>query len=147
MRIITGFRAAVLVGLALWAGGCGERTKVKECNALVAVINEGVEEIQRGARNAPDGGPGAGELRTMAETMDGIAAKAAKLPLSDGELDELAGDYEAMARDIGTAARELAKAFEKVDEAAMGSAQAKMEKAVQREEPLIESINEYCRKP
>jgi outer membrane murein-binding lipoprotein Lpp len=147
MRHLAGPITAVLIGSVLPLSGCGERKKVTECNALVAVINEGVEEIQRGASTAPDGGPGAGELRTMAETMDGIAAKAAKLDPSEVELKKLSKDYEAMAKDIGTAARELATAFEKVDETAMRTAQEKMEKAVQKEEPLVESINKFCRKP
>jgi methyl-accepting chemotaxis protein len=147
MRHLAAPLAAILAGAVLSLGACGERKKVTECNALVAVINEGVEEIQRGARSAPDGGPGAAELRTMAETMDGIAGKAAKLELSISELQTHAKDYEAMAKEIGTAARELAAAFEKVDETAMRTAQNRMEKAVQKEEPLVEAINKFCRTP
>ena len=38
------------------AGACGSQQKIEECNALVAVINQGVEKVQKGTTAPPDGG-------------------------------------------------------------------------------------------
>lgn len=140
--------AMSLVGAALLGVvSCGERTKVNECNALVAVINKGVEEVQRGTKVPPDAAPGAANLRELAESMDRIAAEAGKVKLTIVELQKFSQQYQAMTKQIATAARQLATAFEKVDEDAMRKAQATMEKAVQGEEPLVEAINKFCRAP
>ncbi len=40
------------LGLVAGAGGCGQN-KVSECNALIEVINKGVQSIEKGTRPAP----------------------------------------------------------------------------------------------
>lgn len=146
-HLVIAATAVGLLGSTIGLAACGERKKVNECNALIDIINTGVEEIQRGTRPAPDAGPGAKELRELAESMDGVATQASKVQLSLPELKKFSEQYEGMTRDVATAARELAVAFEKVDEESMRKAQAKMEDAVQREEPLVAAINKYCRAP
>ena len=139
----------LVVGLAL-AGvmaGCAERKKIAECNALISVINTGVDKIQQGARVAPDAGLGGKDLRDMASAMDQIADQAGKLQLTVAELGQFTKDYQTMAREVAAAARDLATAYEKVDDEQMKKAQARMEKAVQREDPLVDSINKFCRVP
>jgi methyl-accepting chemotaxis protein len=138
---------AVALGLGLGAAGGAERKKIGECNALIGVINGGVDKIQQGTRAVPDAGMGGKDLRDMADAMDQIAADAAKQQLTLPELAQLAKDYEAMSGEVAAAARELATAYEKVDDEQMKKAQARMEKAVQREEPLVDSINKLCRAP
>jgi hypothetical protein len=128
--------------------GCAERKKVAECNALISVINNAVDKIQRGTREVPpDGGLAGKDLHTMAESMDQIADQAAKVQISVPELQQFAKDYQSMAREVAAAARDLGNAYDKVDDEQMRKAQARMERAVQREEPLIDSLNKFCRAP
>ena len=135
------------LALALATGGCAERKKIGECNALIGVINGGVDRIQQGTRVVPDAGMGGKELRDMADAMDQIAADGGKLQLTVSELQQFSKDYQAMTREVAAAARELAAAYEKVDDDQMKKAQARMEKAVQREDPLVDSLNKFCRVP
>ena len=148
-RHIAAHRTPLLISgaVALILGACADQTKVKECNALVEVINGGVEKIQKVATVAPDGGTPVSELRAMADTMDTLAGDCAKVELSIAELKKYSGDYQAMAKEVATAARELATAVDKVDMEQMSKAQARMEEAVKREDPVVEGINKLCRNP
>jgi predicted nucleic acid-binding Zn-ribbon protein len=151
MLLPSAARSALLacVGLSLAAltPGCSQRKKVAECNALIGVVNHAVESIQSGARKAPDAGSADKDLRDMADAMTQIADEAAKLELSVAELKQFGKQYEQMAREVAAAAKDLATAIEKVDDEQMRKAQDRMEKAVQQEAPLVESINKFCRAP
>ncbi|MEZ4446494.1 MAG: hypothetical protein R3B72_45870 [Polyangiaceae bacterium] len=136
--------AAFLVTSVL---GCGSQTKIEECNALVGVINTGVEKVQKGVSATPDGGAAVGELRSLADELEAIAGEAAKLKLTLPELTKFSGDYQTMAKNVATAARELADAVDNVDVEKMSEAQTRMETAVKQEDPLVEQINKFCLVP
>jgi methyl-accepting chemotaxis protein len=139
--------ASIALSTILATSACAERKKIGECNALIGVMNGAVDRIQQGARPAGDAGAGGKELLELATAMDQIAEQTGKLPLTVAELQQHAKDYQAMVREIAAASRELATALEKVNDESMKSAQAKLEKAVQREEPLVETVNKFCRAP
>ncbi len=139
--------AALWCGLLVIASGCGEHKKIKECRALIGVINQSVERIQKRASVAPDGGAAVAELRALAGDMDEIVNKAAKVELSLAELTKLRERYGAMVGEVAEAARKLAAAVDKVDVEKMTKAQNRMERAVKREDPLVEEINKYCQSP
>lgn len=139
--------AALAMSAILFTSACAERKKISECNALIGVMNGAVDRVQHGARPTSDAGAGGRELRELATSMDQVAEQTSKLTLSVPELQQHAKDYQGMLRDIAGAARELATALEKVDDEQMKSAQAKLETAVQREEPLVETVNKFCRAP
>ncbi len=134
-------------GLCVASSGCDEHKKIKECRALIGVINESVERIQKRASVAPDGGAAVAELRALASDMDDIVKKAAKVELSLPELSKLRERYGAMVSEVAEAARKLAGAVDKVDVEKMTKAQNRMERAVKREDPLVEEINKYCQSP
>ena len=68
--------------------GCGGQKKIKECNALIAVINSGVEKVQKGTRASPDGGTPVSELRALADDLsDEHIAEVVRL----SSLDDLQG--------------------------------------------------------
>lgn len=142
-------RTTALIWIALLAlGACGEQQKVEECNALVGVINEGIDKVQKITTAAPDGGGTAvSDLRALADEMDAIAKKAEAAPITIGELQKLSGDYRAMATEVAAAARELATAVDNVDGEKMKKAQERIVTAVQKEDPLIEQINRFCQTP
>jgi len=135
------------LGAGLTASGCGDQKKIKECNALIGVINAGVEKVQKGTAASPDGGTPVSELRALADGMDVVVKDTEKLELSLGELKQFAQDYKAMTTEIAAAARELAIAVDAVDMEKLSAGQARMEAAVKREDPLVDSINKFCQTP
>ncbi|MBW2455368.1 MAG: hypothetical protein JRI68_12690 [Deltaproteobacteria bacterium] len=143
-----GFAGLVLVlGLAATSSGCGEQKKIKECNALVGVINTGVDKIQNVTRSAPDGGAAVAELRALATEMEAVAAEAKAVEVTLPELKKFSTDYQGLATELATAAQELATAVDNVDMETMAKAQHQMDSVVRREDPLIQALNEFCRAP
>jgi hypothetical protein len=135
------------LGLVATVSGCGEQKKIKECNALVGVINTGVDKIQSVTRSAPDGGAAVAELRALATEMDNVAAEAKKVEISLPELKKFSDEYQALATELAKAARDLAEAVDNVDMEKMAKAQGEMDSVVKREDPLIQALNEFCRAP
>ncbi|AUX41359.1 hypothetical protein SOCE26_027700 [Sorangium cellulosum] len=134
--------AAALVALGLGAGGCGQN-KIAECNALIEVINKGVQSIDKGSKAGADQG-GSNDLKVMADAMDKVAADAAQVKLTTPELQKFSGEYQAMAKDVAKAARDLAAAADANDAEKTNTAQAAIEKAIKQEDPLVDNINQFC---
>lgn len=140
--------SCAVVGVALLFGipGCGQK-KINECNQLIEVINKGVESLNKASRASANDPTGTTEYKTMADTMDTVAADAAKVELTEAKLKELSGQYQTMAKSVAKAARELVTAADSQDFAKVNTAKAAVEKAVKEEEPLVDSINKFCRAP
>ncbi len=132
-------------GILLGGAGCGQK-KINECNALIQVINTGVQNLEKGGKFSGDPS-GVGELKSMADAMDKVAADAAKVELTIPELKKYSTDYQAMAKEVAKAARDMAAAAEAKDANKINAAQAAMEKAVKQEDPLVDSINKFCQAP
>ncbi len=142
--------SCIAVGVTLFSlatTACNPGKKVNECKGLIEVINAGVEGIRKSTSVTPDAGAAVAELRLLADAMEKIADDTGQVELSLPELTSQAGEYQKMAREVATAARELATAVEEVDMKKMTDAQSRMEKAVKREDPLLEGINKFCRTP
>lgn len=133
------------LGLVAGAGGCGQN-KVSECNALIEVINKGVQSIEKGTKAGTDQG-GSSELKAMADAMDKVAADAAQVKLTTQELQKFSSEYQAMAKDVAKAARDLATAADANDADKSNAAQAAIEKAIKQEDPLVDNINKFCQAP
>lgn len=133
------------LGLVAGAGGCGQN-KVSECNALIEVINKGVQSIEKGTKAGTDQG-GSSELKAMADAMDKVAADAAQVKLTTPELQKFSGEYQAMAKDVAKAARDLATAADANDAEKSNAAQSAIEKAIKQEDPLVDNINKFCQAP
>jgi hypothetical protein len=139
--------AALVVGagaLAL-AAGCGQ-SKISECNALIEVINKGVQSLEKGQKAGSDPS-GVSDLKSMADAMDKVAADAAGVKLTIPELQKYSTDYQTMAKEVAKAARDMAAAADAKDPDKINAAQASMEKAVKQEDPLVDSINKFCQAP
>jgi ABC-type Zn uptake system ZnuABC Zn-binding protein ZnuA len=136
--------AAWLAALVL-ATGCGNK-KVVECNGLVQVVNAGVQSVDKQPKPAEDP-TGVAGLRALAEVMDRVAADAAKVPITVPELAKVSSDYQAMARDVARSAREMAAAADAKDVPKVSAAWAALEKAYNREEPLVDELNKLCQAP
>ncbi|WP_437592585.1 hypothetical protein [Sorangium sp. So ce1000] len=132
------------LGLVAGAGGCGQN-KVSECNALIEVINKGVQSIEKGTKGGTEGG--SSELKSMADAMDKVAADASQVKLTTPELQKFSSEYQAMAKDVAKAARDLATAADANDAEKSNTAQAAIEKAIKQEDPLVDNINKFCQAP
>ncbi|MCC6558955.1 MAG: hypothetical protein IT372_39005 [Polyangiaceae bacterium] len=137
---------AALVALAgALAGGCGQ-SKISECNALIEVINKGVQSLEKGQKAGNDPS-GVSDLKSMADAMEKVAADASAVKLTIPELTKYSADYQTMAKEVAKAARDMAAAAEAKDPDKINTAQAAMEKAVKQEDPLVDSINKFCQAP
>ena len=134
-----------LSAAGLLASGCGQK-KINECNGLIQVINTGVQNLEKGGKFSGDPS-GVNELKQMADSMDKVAADAAKVDITIPELKKFSTDYQAMAKEVAKAARDMATAAEAKDANKINAAQAAMEKAVKQEDPLVDSINKFCQAP
>jgi enoyl-[acyl-carrier-protein] reductase (NADH) len=83
----------------------------------------------------------------MADTMEAVAADAAKVELTIPELKKLSQDYQTMAKEVAKAGREMVAAADSQDFAKVNTAKAAVEKAVKEEDPIVESINKFCHAP
>ncbi|HMY17378.1 MAG TPA: hypothetical protein PKA58_13735 [Polyangium sp.] len=140
--------SCVIVGTALLFGvpGCGQK-KINECNQLIEVINKGVDSLNKASKSNSADPTGTTEYKTMADTMEAVAADAAKVELTVPELKKLSQDYQTMAKDVAKAAREMVTAADSQDFAKVNAAKANVEKAVKQEDPLVDSINKFCHAP
>jgi hypothetical protein len=134
--------AAMLLGL----GACGQK-KVSECNALIEVINKGVENLGKSPKGGATDPSGTTELKAMADSMNKVAGDAAKVDLTIPELKKYSAEYQVMAKDVAKAALDMAAAADAKDFAKISAAQASLDKAVKQEDPLVDSINKFCQAP
>jgi capsule polysaccharide export protein KpsE/RkpR len=146
MHHVASLKRAFL-GLGLLAGasalaGCAQK-RVAECNALILVINTGVQGLEKTPKTETDP-TGVSDLKAMAERMDRVAAETAGVPVTLPEVKKLASDYQKMAKDIAKAERELATAAESRDAAKRSAAEQSLDAAVKQEDPLVDSINKFC---
>ena len=146
MQHVASMKQAVL-GLGLLAcagalGGCAQK-RVAECNALILVINTGVQGLEKTPK-ADNDPTGVSDLKAMAERMDKVAVETAGVPVTLSEVKKFSSEYQKMAKDIAKAERELAAAAESRDAAKRSAAEQSLDAAVKQEDPLVDSINKFC---
>jgi hypothetical protein len=135
-------RGAVMGALLLGSTGCGQK-KSTECNALISVINAGVQALEKTPKADADP-TGVSDLKAMAEAMDKVAADTEHIQLSIPEIQKLSADYQKMVKDIAKAERDLAAAAQERDPPKRSAAEAALETAVKQEDPLVDNINKFC---
>jgi hypothetical protein len=131
--------------LLLGTAGCGQK-KLTECNALITVINSGVQAIEKTPKAEADP-TGVSDLKAMAEAMEKVASATGNVSLSIPELRKFSVDYQKMVKDIARAERDLAVAAQERDQPKRSVAEAALEAAVKQEDPLVDTINKYCQAP
>lgn len=126
----------------LSVAGCAHK-KVEECNLLAGVINDGLDKLE--ARPAPAGeSNGVAELTSLAEAMDQLGQGAAKVTVTQPELQKIAADYQTMTKEVAQAARDMAAAAQAKDEKKLAAAEASLQAAVKKEDPLVTELNRFC---
>ena len=134
-----------LLALAATLGGCAQK-RVAECNALILVINGGVQGLEK-APKAENDPTGVSDLKAMAERMDKVAGDTASVPVTIAEVKRFSSEYQKMAKDIAKAERDMAAATESRDAAKRAAAEQALDAAVKQEDPLVDSINKFCQTP
>jgi hypothetical protein len=142
-----GIERWIVAGVALLLGttGCSQK-KLTECNALITVINAGVQAIEKTPKSPADP-TGVSDLKAMAEAMDKVASEAGGVPVTIPEIRKFSADYQKMVKEIARAERELAVAAHDRDQPKQSQAEAALEAAVKQEDPLVDSINKFCQGP
>ncbi len=143
MRIVRSLAAVMPLAWALWLPGCGSK-KHGECVELVAVINRGIEALEKGQKQEKNDPSGTVELRAMADTADKTAEEATKLSLALPETKAIAQRYAAMAKEVSKAARDVAEAAEKKDLDRLAKARTALTGAVEKEDPILQDLNKLC---
>ena len=118
--------------------------KITECNALIGVINKGVDDLNKAASTPPSSSSGTDDYKAMADTMDRVVNDVSNLELRDKRLQEFSEAYQTMARQVAKSARTLLAAAKARNMAKVNAAKADVEKVVQQEDPLVDGINKYC---
>ncbi|HVK70738.1 MAG TPA: hypothetical protein VM694_40060 [Polyangium sp.] len=121
----------------------GENNKVKECNAVIEVINGGMQKLNTSQNETKDAS-GPEQLRAMAGVMDSVDQDIEAVPVTQPELVRKVADYQDMVRTTAKAARDLARAIEAKDVRGANASTAALGRAVKRESPLVDDINAYC---
>jgi len=120
--------------------------KIAECNALIEVINKGVQKIASIPTGKKDSN-GTAELRQMADAMDDALLSATEVRLTIPELVAYRLRYAKMARDVANSARDMASAADMKDLKKINDAQASLEIAIKEEDPIVDGINGFCQGP
>lgn len=131
--------------LLLGASGCSQK-KNAECNALITVINGGVQALEKTPKTEADPS-GVNDLRGMAQAMDKVATDVGGVQLTVPEIRKFSADYQKMVKDIAKAERDLAKAAEDRDQPKRLAAESALDTAVKPEDPLVDNINKFCQTP
>jgi hypothetical protein len=141
MRNRTGAAAVAFSVLLVCVSGCGQK-RVAECNALIKVINGGVEALEKAPRTEDP--TGVADLQAMASTMEKVGQDMATAPLTIVETKRFATDYQKMAKDIVKAERDLAAAATARDIDKRAAADKALEAAMKLEDPIIDGVNKFC---
>jgi hypothetical protein len=124
------------------ASGCAQK-KIAECNALITVINSGVQSLEKASKVEIDP-TGVSDLKSMADAMDKVATDTANVPLTVSEVRRFSTEYQKMVKEIAKAERDLAAAAQERDPPRRTAAEAALEAAVKQEDPLVDTINKFC---
>lgn len=132
---------AIAVALGTLATSCGA-SKVAECNELIEVANNAVEEVQTVAAAAQPEDVTA--MLQIADTADQARSAMETLELSDEQLQGFQQRFITMYNETSTATRSLVSAVEAQDQAAAESAYNNLQAATGQETSLVNEVNAYC---
>lgn len=138
----SGFALAVLL---VASSACG-RSKVTQCNALVAAMNGGAQAVSK-IDNVSTDPKSAGAIRQIGEALEKAGQEVTKLELSVAELKGFRDQYVALSKDTAATARDMAAAAEAKDKDKITATSAALEKQVAAEQALVDNLNKFCQAP
>lgn len=126
------FASGLALAGAMMAFGCGEITKVQECNAVIDTINKNSAAIKDFDAKK--------DLEDQAKKLEEFEKKIGEVKITDGELKKNVEDYRKMVTDMAKLARDL-KDPTKVDEL-----EKRSNDITKTESDLVDKINGYCKR-
>lgn len=121
--------------------GCD--SKVKQCNDLIAVINQN-QELKNKAGGLSSGKAEPKDIIALADDMDKLKDKIGGVKLKDEKLKGFAKEYQDMLAEVSRIFRDLAKAMESKDPAALEKVSKELGTVQGKESPIVSKINSYC---
>jgi hypothetical protein len=135
--------------------------RFQECKRVIDTVNLSVERMKKLPRmGMADALSAANELRDFGKAMTEEADRIAAIDVTLVDLRAFVGEYSAMIREVARAADDRADALvaiasleraRVVDKAKMAAAEAKeleaqqaLQKATEKEDPLVDRINAFC---
>jgi hypothetical protein len=153
--------AASMRGALQPAPTAARATPRDECIAVIDTINAAVERMQKlPAMGMADAAKAAEELRGFGKAMTEEADKIDGIKVETAELKGYVGEYSGMIREVAKSANDRAAALDDIaklekagsfDRAKMSEATKKeedaqkaLQKATEKEDPLVDEINKFC---
>ena len=137
VRLIRPAAVPCLVALVASLAACGGQ-RVKECNALIGVING----EQEGAK-APTG-QDPKELVEVANRLDEVAKRVAAVPIAIERLKNFQNEYQSLVSDLGAAMRDAAAALREQDRKKLDAVRVRETELGDKEGTLVTAINQFC---
>jgi len=112
-----------------------------QCNRLIAIINRSVKRLQRH-------GTGKGksaELRLMADALGQTELEVSRETYDYDELEALRREYSRLVEDTAREARAMAAATRANDVSKMVQVEARLDRALEREQPFMRRLLKFCR--
>ncbi len=119
--------------------------KVKQCNDLIAVMNQ-AQELSTKATKANRANPDPKDFIAIADDVDKFKDKIGAVKLKDEKLKAYAKQYQDLFGGLSKIYREMAKATEAKDRAAIDKQIKEMQdlKFVEKVNGLNDEVNKYC---
>jgi hypothetical protein len=138
------------VGLAVVASGCGALERVRECEAMIASVNQGLEAVRL---QLPDAGADAGAYGEISSIYEGVAKNIDAVEPTDAALQRAVASYkevlERAAKHSHDYSQELArptrsKAERKSKEARLKRIRTLAQSDLTRETSVVRKLNALC---
>ncbi len=113
-------------------------TRFDHCNRLITVINRVQEPLKSAAGSDP------AALAKLADTLDQVTERVARVRLEDRRLAKLAKAYGALTSELAVATRQTGVALEANDAQKAIEAAQGMRGFSPRESEVVDKINHYC---
>ncbi len=135
--------SCVLLALAAALAAC-DGPKHAECDALMGVINTGLDQIETSQQQLKNNPDRTVELRAMADALEKLAIDAGAVTLETPELRELSGRYQKMAKEAAVHARALADAEKEKKLEDVKKAKTALNDTFKLEDPIVSDLNKTC---
>jgi benzoyl-CoA reductase/2-hydroxyglutaryl-CoA dehydratase subunit BcrC/BadD/HgdB len=121
---------AVLAAAAIGFAGCGEITKVQECNAVIDTINKNSTAIKDFDSSK--------DLEEQAKKLEDFEKKIGDVKITDAELKKNVDEYRKMVTDMAKLVRDAK------DPAKQDDLEKRHSEIGKTESSLVDKINGYC---
>ncbi len=134
---------AVTVLTSAIVAGCSANNRIAQCNRLIEVANQAVNQVETVTQNfAPEE---VEALEEIANTTDQAANSLESVSLDDEQLQRYQNRFVSLYIETSQATRSLVSAVEQQNTNAAQEAYNALETATNQEGPLVNEINTYCR--